>query len=201
MGIKERRLAEREQLKKKICDAASDIILTEGFEKLSIRNIADKIEYSPGVIYNYFKNKNEIINLILTENLRRISDSVLSLDYAHMDPRAALEAGLRRFVTSLIENRQRFRAIRLSGIDMSVIRENSVEIKRLKAALIDVLRSGRESGAFSIQNEEIAAMLLISAVYGLVSTILHEKIEDENLHAILIKNHVEILVKGVSKQP
>ena len=53
MGIKERRLAEREQVKQKIFDAASDIIIADGYEKLSIRKIADRIEYSPGVIYNY----------------------------------------------------------------------------------------------------------------------------------------------------
>jgi len=199
-GVKERRLAEREQLKKRICDAASEIILSEGFEKLSIRKIAEKIEYSPGVIYNYFKDKNEIIKQIITETLQRTCDQVFSLELDKMNPKAALEAGLRRFAASLIENRQQYKAIRLSGMNMSILREDSPEIEKLREALINLLKAGKESGDFSIQNEEIASMLLISAVTGLISTIVQDKIEDEHLKDLLIENHVEILVKGVSKQ-
>ena len=45
MGIKERRDVEKEEMKKKIMDAAIEVIEQEGYEKLSIRKIADKIEY------------------------------------------------------------------------------------------------------------------------------------------------------------
>ncbi|HBG13196.1 MAG TPA: TetR/AcrR family transcriptional regulator, partial [Clostridium sp.] len=45
MGIKERRDVEKEEMKKKIMDAAIEVIEQEGYEKLSIRKIAAKIEY------------------------------------------------------------------------------------------------------------------------------------------------------------
>ncbi len=199
MGIKERRLAEREQIRKKIFDAASEIIIAEGFEKLSIRKIADRIEYSPGVIYNYFKDKNEIVKLIIEENVQRICDTMLSLELQKMKPKAALERGLTKFATVILENRQQYKAIMLSGINLSLLREDNSETKGLRELLINVLSTGKNSGIFDIRNEEIAAMLLIAAIFGLINTIVQEKLEDEKLLAMLIESQVEILVRGVSK--
>jgi AcrR family transcriptional regulator len=199
MGIQERRIAEREQIKKKIFDAASDIMIAEGFEKLSIRKIAGRIEYSPGVIYNYFKDKDEIIKLIIVENIQRICDSVMSLELQKMKPEDALELGLTKFAAAMLENRQQYKAIMLSGMNLSLFREGDSETNRLRELLINVLSNGKNSGAFDIQNEEIVSMLLISAVFGLINTLVQEKIEDEQMQAMLIESHVEILVRGVSK--
>ena len=199
MGIKERRLSEREQIKKKIFDAASDIIIAEGFEKLSIRKIAERIEYSPGVIYNYFKDKNEIVGLIITENIQRISESILSLELQKKEPKAALELGLIKFATALLENHQQYKAIMLSGMNLFLFSENNSETNRLRELLTRVLSTGNKTGVFDIRNEEITTMLLIAAIFGLINTIVKEKLEDEQMQKMLIESHVEILVRGVSK--
>lgn len=200
MGIKERRLAEREQIKQKIFDAASDIIISDGFEKLSIRKIADRIEYSPGVIYNYFKDKNEIIKLIISENLQRICDSILSMELQKKEPKAALELGLKKFAASMLENSQQYKAIMLSGINLSLFKEEDSGTNGLRELLINVLSTGKNSGVFDIHDEAITSMLLISAIFGLVNTLIQEKIEDKKMQAMLIENLAEVLVKGVSKQ-
>jgi AcrR family transcriptional regulator len=60
MGIVERKEREKQEMRQQILVAARSLFLTQGFEKTSIRNIADAIEYSPGTIYLYFKDKNEL---------------------------------------------------------------------------------------------------------------------------------------------
>jgi AcrR family transcriptional regulator len=199
MGIKERRSLEREQIRKKISDAASEIIIVEGFEKLSIRKIAERIEYSPGVIYNYFKNKNDIVNQIIAENIHRICDSILSLELHKMNPKTALEIGLTKFATAMLENRQQYKAIMLCGMNLSLFRVDASDTNGLRELLINVLKIGKNSGVFDIRNEEITSMLLIASIFGLIYTIVQEKIEDEQMLAILIESHVNLLVRGVSK--
>ena len=198
MGRKERRLAEREHIRKIIFDAASDIIIEDGFEKLSIRKIADRIEYSPGVIYNYFKDKNEIVERIIAENIKRICDSMLSLGLQEMSPKEALELGLTRFAGIMLENRQQYKAIMLSGMNVSLFREDKSETGRLSELLIGVLKNGKDSGVFDVRSEEVTAMLLIASIFGLLNTLVQEEIEDEKTQAMLIESHVEILVRGVS---
>ncbi len=76
MGTTERRQLEREFIKKKILEAASDILAKEGYENLSMRKIAKRIEYSPGIIYHYFKDKDEIITLIVEEGYGKILKTI-----------------------------------------------------------------------------------------------------------------------------
>ena len=64
MGIAERKERDKEELRERILVAAKTLFLEKGVEKTSIRNIADLIEYSPGSIYHYFKDKNEIFHAL-----------------------------------------------------------------------------------------------------------------------------------------
>jgi AcrR family transcriptional regulator len=61
MGITERREREKQELRELILDKAKHILVKEGQDNLSIRNIATAIEYSPATIYLYFKDKDEIV--------------------------------------------------------------------------------------------------------------------------------------------
>ena len=65
MGISERKEREKLEMRRKIVDVAKDLFIHEGFEKTSIRQIAEKIEYSPATIYLYFKDKTEIFQEIM----------------------------------------------------------------------------------------------------------------------------------------
>lgn len=61
MGILERKEKQKTELRNLILEASMELFVEEGFEKVSIRKIAEKIEYSPTTIYLYFKDKNEIL--------------------------------------------------------------------------------------------------------------------------------------------
>src|SRR3974390_3473598 len=60
MSIKDRREREKKQLRQHILGAAQKIINKEGFKALSMRKLAERIEYSPGAIYLHFRNRNQI---------------------------------------------------------------------------------------------------------------------------------------------
>ncbi len=60
MGIKERQERGREAVRSSILDAARELFVTDGFEQVSIRKIAERIEYSPAAIYGYFPSKDDI---------------------------------------------------------------------------------------------------------------------------------------------
>ena len=60
MGIAERKEKQKHEIRKMILDASMKLFVEEGFENVTIRKIADIIEYSPTTIYLYFKDKNEI---------------------------------------------------------------------------------------------------------------------------------------------
>jgi len=61
MGSKERRERERDAVRTKILDAARELFVAQGFDGISMRAIAERIEYSPTVIYQYFRDKEALV--------------------------------------------------------------------------------------------------------------------------------------------
>lgn len=72
MGIKERQDRDRQAVRESILDAARDLFLTEGYQNVSIRKIAERIEYSPAALYSYFPSKDDIFFALAEEGFRRL---------------------------------------------------------------------------------------------------------------------------------
>ena len=73
MGVKERHEREREALSRRILDAARELFVTHGYQEVSIRKIAERIEYSPASIYSYFPSKDDIFFALAEEGFRLLS--------------------------------------------------------------------------------------------------------------------------------
>ena len=67
MGVKERQEREREAVGRAILDAARELFVAEGYQNVSIRKIAEKVEYSPAAIYGYFPSKDDIFLALAEE--------------------------------------------------------------------------------------------------------------------------------------
>ena len=64
MGPRERREREREEIRTKILDAARELFVSDGYEAVTMRRIAEKIEYSPTAIYFHFRDKETLLREI-----------------------------------------------------------------------------------------------------------------------------------------
>lgn len=72
MGIAERKERQRAELREQILAAARGIVLDEGFDALTMRKIADAIEYSPATIYLYFENREAIGQQLCAESFEHL---------------------------------------------------------------------------------------------------------------------------------
>jgi len=84
MGGKERGEREKSETRDKILDAARELFVTEGYEGVSMRKVAEKIEYSPTAIYVHFADKNELFRELCHQDYARLAQvfqsSVMSTD-------------------------------------------------------------------------------------------------------------------------
>ena len=96
MSVQERRLREKEELRQEILDAARDLFVKEGYDAVSMRKIAEKIEYSPTTIYLHFKDKEEIFDCLCEETFAKLDKK---LQAAQLDDTIeGLKKGLRAYV-------------------------------------------------------------------------------------------------------
>jgi AcrR family transcriptional regulator len=98
MGTKERRAREKEQLRQQILVAARELFVNEGYENISMRKIANKIEYSPTTIYLYFKDKADLLDSVCQETLLNLLNTLEQLKRDESDPVEALRKSGRTYV-------------------------------------------------------------------------------------------------------
>ena len=76
MGTKERQDRERQAITASILSAARDLFIAEGYQSVSIRKIAERIEYSPAAIYSYFASKDDIFLALAAEGFHLLDEKV-----------------------------------------------------------------------------------------------------------------------------
>src|SRR3954470_694397 len=100
MGIKERHTRERETVRRNILAAARSLFLADGYAHVSMRKIAEQIEYSPGAIYSYFASKEDIFFALAEEGLMFLREHCLADPHVGSGgPLERVRAAIWRFYT------------------------------------------------------------------------------------------------------
>jgi len=107
MGVKERRQRERTQVREKILDAALEVFAKDGTDGVTMRALADAIEYSPPVIYAHFRDKEAIIQELCYRQLRSLAQ--LFATFGALDPVERLRRIGYVYADFAIENPSHFR--------------------------------------------------------------------------------------------
>lgn len=83
MGIRERKERERERRRQQIIVAAKRVFCEKGFNRATMEDIAKEAELSPGTLYLYFKNKDE---LYASLSLRILQYLIIRLEHVNSNP-------------------------------------------------------------------------------------------------------------------
>src|SRR6195952_2423547 len=92
MASKDRILRLKEETRINILDAAFQIVKEEGWQALSMRKIADVIEYTAPIIYEYFANKEAIMQELPKKGYLLLSADLEAAKSKHRLPAKQLEA-------------------------------------------------------------------------------------------------------------
>lgn len=90
MGHIERRQKEKEEMRKRIMDTALNIAVSEGWNAVTIRKIAKTIEYTPPIVYEYFKNKDDLFDELVLMGFRILHKEYDLVRKTESDPKKIL---------------------------------------------------------------------------------------------------------------
>jgi AcrR family transcriptional regulator len=168
MGTRERHDRERQAVREKILDAARELFLAEGFRHVSMRKIADRIEYSPAAIYSYFPSRDDIFVALFEEGFG-LMEAAPGGPSAGMDPLEALRAlflGYYRFA------RQHPQYFELMFLDRTVPQfcEQWEKFEFMDARMreaVEVVQHAVDAGVLPPGTEPVAAFhVLWGAIHG-----------------------------------
>jgi AcrR family transcriptional regulator len=176
MGIKERKRRDVDKMRKRILKAAMNLFARGGYENVSMRRIAAKIEYSPGTIYLYFKNKNDIMLQLCYQGFEQLLALQKELEGV-TDPLERLSAGGRHYISFALENPKLYEIMFATKEVHQEPHpdEESVPLKAFRKFEEDV-RGCLASGVFSGRNAETTAIALWATLHGLASLLIKQRL-------------------------
>jgi AcrR family transcriptional regulator len=110
MGMPEKKHHEHDALRERILGAARRIVMRDGLGALSMRKIADAIDYSPATLYLHFRNRDDIARALCEEGYARLLASVAPAARV-ADPHERLRALAHAYVAFGHAHRQTYRLI------------------------------------------------------------------------------------------
>jgi len=116
MGISDRKLRQKEEVRASILDTAWEMVVTEGWQSFSIRKIADAIEYSVPVIYSHFENKDAILLEFNRKGFQLLADSLTKAKAGQQNPADQIRAMGRAYWDFAFANKEYYQLMFGLGI-------------------------------------------------------------------------------------
>jgi AcrR family transcriptional regulator len=169
MGITERRQKEKEKVRTAILITAWQMVKEEGWQSLSIRKIADAIEYSVPVIYDHFESKEAILVEFGKEGFRLLTKKIQQAREKFTDPVDQLKAMADAYWNFALKNKEYYQL--MYGVGMACCEgKKCVDDKDgfdyfVMESIREALSKGKEPGA----NVCLKYHTFWSILHGLVS--------------------------------
>jgi AcrR family transcriptional regulator len=190
-------------LRKKISEAAQELYLEEGIEGVSMRKIAGRVGVSAPAIYRHFRNKDELLDEIVTEGARILQE--------YLKPALEAETPYARLV-NLTENYMRFALEQPKYFDFAFLAPNP-SLERLGDDIgkpewgtfrlaMEQVAACMEQGVFRRDEPMTTAMTIWAAAHGLVSLYRTGRLTvDEPIFRQLFRQAIDRVLRGLMSSP
>ncbi len=198
MGTTDRRERHRASLRREILEAASRLFVEEGYHGLTMRRLAERIEYSPTTIYLYFKDKDELLQAVCDEAFSQLAGTLDRLQRAPGAPLGRLREGLRTYVDFGLANPDQYAATFLRPIQA----EKTPELENSPGArafglLRQAVQACVENGDIRTPSVDVTAQALWAGVHGVTSLLITERGFPPAGRAALVDHTIETLIAGL----
>ncbi len=203
MGVMERRARDKQTLRRKILDAARDLFAKEGYENVTMRKVAQKIEYTPTTIYLYFKDKEELCGAVCEETFAGLLKALERAERKYSDPVEQLRAGCMAYIEFGLAHPDQYRV----SFMLRVHREPTPgEMQDMDAAgwkAYNSLRSGVEAciaqGKFRAGDPDTISQAIWAAIHGITALLINNPYFPWAGKNRLIQLVVDSMIEGLKK--
>lgn len=203
MTVKQRREREKEEMRTLILDSAHKLFLDKGFDEVSIRNIAEAIEYSPATIYLYFKDKNEIFHALHQEAFRFYNEFNIELP-AIKDPFDRLVKMGEKYFEFMNLHPKYYNIMFLMEAPMQ--NEECIddweEGAKAHSFLEQTVLECMEKGYLAAEDHRVLALTIWSYMHGICSLIIRNRMKmyPEEIRNQIQKQSFELFMHKIRKQ-
>jgi TetR/AcrR family transcriptional regulator, fatty acid metabolism regulator protein len=158
--------------RRQILDAAIRVFARQGFHSTRVSDIADEAGVAYGLVYHYFKSKEEVLNELFTERWSLLLAAIDEADSEGRPPRAKLETVAGFIIESYRHDPELMKVIivEVTRAANSFGQTHLGEIRRAYDSIARIVEEGQETGAFrSDIDPAFASMSFYGAIEQLLS--------------------------------
>jgi AcrR family transcriptional regulator len=191
-----------ESLRDAILSAAGELFSCEGYERTSMRKIAQRIDYSPTAIYLHFRDKADLLRCLCEETFAGLAERLEQIADPAAEPVARLKGTCRAYVEFGIAHPNHYRA---TFMPPAGVKEEPGAAESINAAGMKAFEHMRRSvqacidaGKLTRYDADLASQALWCAMHGVTSLLVAkcgDKLSDREL---LVPALVDSIVDGMT---
>lgn len=176
VGIKQRREREKQEVRQAILSAARQIALQDGWQAVTIRKVADCIEYSPPTIYEYFASKEDILLALYVQGFHQLALTLQTARETVEDPRERLLNMSEAYWDFAMEHLELYQVMYgMGGVPFDCRGQLSPKQEALRITR-EALDDWAQSVGICIADPQGALTILRSLIHGLISLTIVDRI-------------------------
>ncbi|MBW2569037.1 MAG: TetR/AcrR family transcriptional regulator [Deltaproteobacteria bacterium] len=209
MGIQERKEREKERRRQQIMIAAKKVFSFKGFNKATMEDIASEAELSPGTLYLYFKNKDELcaslslrILQYLNVRLKHVSSEKGLEPEQRLDALKVAMYDVHEFDPLILINMFRLQSSEtLNNLSPELIKDITELLNSSLGAMASIFEEGINKGVFIDEKPLVLANVLWSLFSGIVLWRESKRIMSEGKNNLKLTFEIpfEIFCRGIKK--
>ena len=170
-AIRHRRDQEKQELRQAILTAAGELFLEQGYERFSLRRVAERIGYSPTTIYLYFRDKDDLLLTVVEEGYVRFSQQLAAAAEGQVDPWERLIALGRAYVAFGLEHPMYYQLMFMQRADFLMQKPRGESQPRIASFQIlrQTVQQAIDDGVLRPGDAENYSDVLWALVHGMVS--------------------------------
>jgi len=183
--------------KKKLLEVARELFATKGKKEVTMNDIAEFSHKGRRTLYTYFKNKDEVYNAVIENEMLSVVESLKDVSLKNIDPYNKLKEHIIVHLETMKSVVTRNGTLRADFFkDINEVEKTRKKIDKAELKLIKgILREGVEKEEFRDMDIEIISIVILYAVKGLEIPYIKK-----NLRPEFIKNMddiLEFIFKGI----
>lgn len=171
MGITERREREKEEIRQKILDAARDLFTRDGYDRVTMRGIAEAIEYSPTTIYHHFEDKDDVVRSLCELDFARLLGALASEKPAEDPVEQIRRLGL-AYARFGLENPNHYRFMFMTPGKLETPQDHSESGLQSFGLLRGAVERAVAAGRLRSGDPDTMAQVLWASLHGVVALLI-----------------------------
>jgi AcrR family transcriptional regulator len=198
MGIAERKLRQKGEVKALILQAARQLVEKEGWQSLSIRKIADAIEYSAPVIYDHFENKEAILLEFTKCGFQHLNEELLKAKEQFGNPEQQIEAIAYAYWKFAFGNKEYYQLMYGLGIPGCETVKQIPELATFTEIVLTPIRDLLTKSRNTTADPYLKLHTFWSTLHGLISINMLGKDDGrDELNAMVLKDFLMGFISGI----